>query len=101
MRKKTGPATKLIQSTEDIDKLKKDNDVVLIYFGNNKNELDEYTKVARKNEDFPFANVENEEIAKKLGVKMGTVIMYRNFEDPQKELTGEIKSKKIHCLILH
>ena len=76
MRKKTGPATKLIQSTEDIDKLKKDNDVVLIYFGNNKNELDEYTKVARKNEDFPFANVENEEIAKKLGIKMGTVVMF-------------------------
>ena len=99
MRKKTGPATKLIQSTEDIDKLKKDNDVVLIYFGNNKNELDEYTKVARKNEDFPFANVENEEIAKKLGIKMGTVVMFRNFEEPQKELSGSLTSKKIEEFI--
>ena len=99
MRKKTGPATKLIQSTEDIDKLKKDNDVILIYFGNNKNELDEYTKVARKNEDFPFANVENEEIAKKLGIKMGTVVMFRNFEEPQKELSGSLTSKKIEEFI--
>ena len=99
MRKKTGPATKLIQSTEDIDKLKKDNDVVLIYFGNNKNELDEYTKVARKNEDFPFANVEKEEIAKKLGIKMGTVVMFRNFEEPQKELSGSLTSKKIEEFI--
>ena len=99
MRKKTGPATKLIQSTEDIDKLKKDNDVVLIYFGNNKNELDEYTKVARKNEDFPFANVENEEIAKKLGIKMGTIVMFRNFEEPQKELSGSLTSKKIEEFI--
>ena len=99
MRKKTGPATKSIQSVEEIDKLKKDNDVVLVYFGNKKEELDEFIKVARKNEDFPFANVEKEEIAKKLGVKMGTVIMYRNFEDPQKELTGEIKSKKIEDFI--
>ena len=99
MRKKTGPATKLIQSTEDIDKLKKDNDVVLIYFGNNKNELDEYIKVARKNEDFPFANVENEEIAKKLGIKMGTVVMFRNFEEPQKELSGSLTSKKIEEFI--
>ena len=99
MRKKTGPATKLIQSTEDIDKLKKDNDVALIYFGNNKNELDEYTKVARKNEDFPFANVENEEIAKKLGIKMGTVVMFRNFEEPQKELSGSLTSKKIEEFI--
>ena len=99
MRKKTVPATKLIQSTEDIDKLKKDNDVVLIYFGNNKNELDEYIKVARKNEDFPFANVENEEIAKKLGIKMGTVVMFRNFEEPQKELSGSLTSKKIEEFI--
>jgi protein disulfide-isomerase A1 len=99
MRKKTGPATKLIQSTEDIDKLKKANDVVLIYFGNNKNELDEYTKVARKNEDFPFANVEKDEIAKKLGIKMGTVVMFRNFEEPQKELSGSLTSKKIEEFI--
>jgi protein disulfide-isomerase A1 len=99
MRKKTGPATKLIKSEEEIDKLKKDNDVVLIYFGNNKNELDEYIKVARKNEDFPFANVENEEIAKKLGIKMGTVVMFRNFEEPQKELSKDLTSKKIEEFI--
>ena len=30
---------------------------------------------------------------------MGTVIMFRNFEDPQKELTGEITSKKIEEFI--
>ena len=99
MRKKTGPATKEIQSVEEIEKLKKDNDVVLVYFGNKKEELDEFIKVARKNEDFPFANVDKEEIAKKLGIKMGTVIMFRNFEDPQKELTGEITSKKIEEFI--
>ena len=30
-------------------------------------------------------------IATKLGIKMGTVVMFRNFEEPQKILTGEIK----------
>jgi protein disulfide-isomerase A1 len=99
MRKKTGPATKLIANAEEIEKLKKDNDVVLVYFGNKKEELDEFVKVARKNEDFPFANVESEELATKLGVKMSSVIMYRNFEDPQKTLTGEIKMKNIEDFI--
>ena len=99
MRKKTGPATKLIQSVEEIEKLKKDNDVVIIYFGTNKNELDEYIKVARKNEDFPFHNVENEDIAKKLGIKMGTVVMFRNFEEAKKELSGDLTSKKIEEFI--
>ena len=99
MRKKTGPASKLITNVDEIDKLKKDNDVVIIYFGNNKQELDEYIKVARKNEDFPFHNVESEEIAKKLGVKMNTVVMFRNFEEEKKELSGDLTSKKIEEFI--
>ena len=99
MRKKTGPASKLIENVDEIDKLKKDNDVVLIYFGKDKKELDEYIKVARKNEDFPFHNVENEEIAKKLGIKMGTVVMFRNFEEEKKELTGDLTAKKIEDFI--
>ena len=99
MRKKTGPATKVIQNAEEIDKLKKDNDVVLVYFGKEKKELDEFIKVARKNEDFPFANVENEDIAKKFGIKMGTVVMFRNFEEGKKELTGDLTSKKIEEFI--
>ena len=99
MRKKTGPATKPINNIDELDKLKKDNDVVLVYFGTQKDELDEFIKVARKNEDFPFANVENEEIATKLGIKMGTVVMFRNFEEPQKILTGEIKMKNIENFI--
>jgi protein disulfide-isomerase A1 len=99
MRKKAGPATQLIQNAEEIEKLKKDNDVVVVYFGNKKEELDEFIKAARKNEDFPFANVESEDIAKKLGIKMSTVVMFRNFEEAQKELTGELKLKKIEEFI--
>ena len=82
-----------------LEKLKKDNDVVVVYFGNKKEELDEFIKAARKNEDFPFANVESEDIAKKLGIKMSTVVMFRNFEEAQKELTGELKLKKIEEFI--
>ena len=99
MRKKTGPATKLINTEEDLDKMKKDNDVVLVYFGKDKTELEEFTKVARKNEDFPFANVENEELAKKLGAKMSTIVMFRNFEDPIKVLEGTLKVKNIEEFI--
>ena len=99
MRKKTGPATKPIKNVDELDKLKKDNDVVIVYFGTKKEELDEFVKVARKNEDFPFANVESEEIATKLGIKMGNVVMFRNFEDPQLTLKGEIKMKNIEDFI--
>ena len=99
MRKKTGPASKLLNSEDDLDKMKKDNDVVLVYFGKDKTELEEFTKVARKNEDFPFANVESEELAKKLGAKMSSIVMYRNFEEPQKVLEGTLKVKNIEDFI--
>jgi len=71
----------------------------LVYFGKDKTELEEFTKVARKNEDFPFANVESEELAKKLGAKMSSIVMYRNFEEPQKVLEGTLKVKNIEDFI--
>ena len=70
-----------------------------MYFWKKKDELDEFIKIARKNEDIPFADVENEEITNKLGIKMSNVIMFRNFEEPQKILTGEIKMKNIENFI--
>ena len=41
MRRKTnGPATKSLKSSEEIEKFKNENDVVLIYIGNNKKDIE-------------------------------------------------------------
>ena len=93
MRKKTGPATKTLKTVEEVEKFQKDNDVVLVYFGSNKADIEEFTKVARKNEDFPFGVVEAEDVIKKFS-KAGTIVLFKNFDEGKRELT-EIKEKAI------
>ena len=93
MRKKTGPATKSLKTVEEVEKFQKDNDVVLVYFGDNKADIEEFTKVARKNEDFPFAVVEAQDVIKKF-TKAGTVVLFKNFDEKKRELT-EVKEKAI------
>ena len=93
MRKKSGPATKDLKSVEEVEKFQKDNDVVLIYFGSKKADIEEFTKVARKNEDFPFAVVESEDVIKKF-TKPGTIVLFKNFDEKKRELT-EIKESAI------
>ena len=93
MRKKSGPATKDLKTVEEVEKFQKDNDVVLVYFGTNKDDIQEFTNVARKVEDFPFAVVGNEEVIKKF-TKPGTVVLFKNFDERKQELT-EVKEKAL------
>ncbi len=97
MRKKTGPATKTLTSVEEVEKFKKDNDVVLVYFGTNKDDIEEFTKVARKNEDFPFGVVESADVISKF-TKAGTVVLFKNFDEGKRELI-EVKEKAIDDFI--
>ena len=93
MRKKSGPATKDLKTAEEVEKFQKDNDVVLVYFGSDKDDIAVFTKVARKNEDFPFAVVEAEDVIKKFA-KPKTIVLFKNFDEKRNDLT-EIKEKAI------
>ena len=98
MRRKTnGPATKKLNSSEEIEKFKNENDVVLIYFGNNKKDIEEYTRAARKIDDFNFGIVEKEDIISKYS-KKGNIVLYKNFDEGKRELT-KIKMENIEELI--
>ena len=98
MRRKTnGPATKTLNSSEEIEKFKNENDVVLIYFGNNKKDIEEYTRAARKIDDFNFGIVEKEDIISKY-TKKGNIVLYKNFDEGKRELT-KIKMENIEELI--
>jgi len=98
MRRKTnGPATKTLNSSEEVEKFKNENDVVLIYFGNNKRDIEEYTRAARKIDDFNFGIVEKEDIINKYS-KKGNIVLFKNFDERKRELTN-IKLENIEELI--
>ena len=90
--KKSGLATKDLKTIEEVEKFQKDNDVILIYFSSDKDDIAVFIKIARKNEDFQFVIVESEEVIKKFA-NPKTIVLFKNF-DEKNELT-DIKEKAI------
>ena len=98
MRRKTnGTAIKDINTNEEMEKFKKENDVLLIYFGDNKIDIEEFIKIARKNDDYEFGIVKSEKLINKYS-KKGTIILYTKFDEKERELK-EIKEKEIEDFI--
>ena len=98
MRRKTnGPATLNLDTKEDIEKFRNENDVVLIYYGDNKLEIEEYIKVARKNDDFQFGVVKSNDLIKKYS-KKSTIVLYKKYDEKERELK-DIKEKNIEEFI--
>ena len=98
MRRKTnGQSVVDLNTTEEIEKFKNDSNVVLIYFGNNKKDIEEYIKVSRKEDEYPFGIVESENIINKY-TKKGTIILYKKYDERERELK-EINEKNIEEFI--
>ena len=96
-RKTTGPATHNLETNDDIDNFKKENDVVLIYYGDNKLEIEEYIKAARKNDEYQFGVVKSNDLINKYS-KKGTIVLYKKYDEKKRELK-EIKEKNIEEFI--
>ena len=98
MRRKTnGIVIKDINTIEEMKKFKNENDVVLIYFGDNKKDIDEFTKVARKDDDYEFGIVKSEKIINNY-TKKGTIILFKKYDEKERALK-EIKEKNIEEFI--
>ena len=96
-RKTTGPATQNLETNDDIDNFKKENDVVLIYYGDNKLDIEEYIKAARKNDEYQFGVVKSNDLINKYS-KKGTIVLYKKYDEKKRELK-EIKEKNIEDFI--
>ena len=94
---KIGKKILKLNTAEEIEKLKKENDVILIYYGNNETDIQEFTKVSKLYEEYPFAVVESEELIKKYSQK-GKVTLYKNSENKIVEII-DIKERNINDLI--
>ena len=94
---KIGKKIMKLNTSQEIEKLKKENDVVLIYYGNDANDVNEFTKASKDNEEYPFAIVENENLIKKYSQK-GKVTLYKNSENKIVEII-DIKEQNINDLI--
>ena len=98
VRKKSGPPTKTLKTAEEVEQFQKDNEVCVVYFGKDAQDLKVFTDVAMKNEDYPFGVVEDEEIAKKFNAKTKTVVLFKKFDEKRNDLET-IKEKELNDFI--
>ena len=99
VRKKSGPAFVTIQTLEELEKLKTDSPVCIVYFGANEDEKKIFAEVAMKNDDYPFAVVESKEITEQAKEKVGYVVLYKKFDEKRDELTA-FKEKDLADFVL-
>ena len=98
MRKKSGPAARKLSTTSEVEDLQKSNDVCIVYFGKNEDDLKAFTTVAEKNDDLPFAIVEDAEVAKQFNAKQGSVVLFKKFDEKRNDLET-VKEKELSDFI--
>ena len=99
MKKKTGPATTPLKTVEEVEKFKGDNEVVVIYFGEDKTQLEAFEKVARASEEIQFGVSNEKEVLDKYQVKAGSVTLFKKFDEGRNDLTENITEEKINEFI--
>jgi len=87
MRKKTGPATKTLNSVEEAQKFIDSSDVVVIEFGDVTS--DAFTRVAKTNDEVTFGTCAAQECLDKWGVQKGSIVLFKKFDEGRNDYTGE------------
>jgi protein disulfide-isomerase A1 len=94
MRKKSGPPARKLSTSSEVEDLQKSNDVCIVYFGKNEDDLKAFNNVAEKNDDLPFAIVEDAEVAKKFNAKQRSVVLFKKFDEKRNDLET-VKEKEL------
>ena len=84
-RKKIGNAILYFDTKDDIEKYKTENEICLIYFGDDERDIKIFEKASILIQDFPFAVVKNEKLIKNYSNR-GTIVLYKHFDEKKNEL---------------
>jgi protein disulfide-isomerase A1 len=96
MRKKTGPATKTLNTVEEAEKLINSSDVVVIEFGD---ASEAFTKVAKSNDDISFAICSAQECLDKWGVQKGAIVLFKKFDEGRNDFNGTVSHEALNSWI--
>ena len=94
---KIGKSIIKLNSVAEVEKLKKENDIILIYYGNNDKDIKEFTKASKHHDEYPFVIIESEKLIEKYSTK-GKVALFKNSENKIVEII-DIKEQNINDLI--
>ena len=94
IEKKTGPAAVEINDLDAFNKLKADENVFVIACIKNKESTlaKEFLLAAATVEDFKLAITSNDDVIKAAESADGSLVIFKNFDDPKVTYEGEAKS---------
>ena len=87
MRKKTGPATKTLNSVEEVENFKNASEVAVVLFGD---DSDAFNKVARSNDEIVFGVCNTQDCLDNYKVTKGNVVLFKKFDEGRNDFTQEL-----------
>ena len=96
-RKKIGIYLQILNTKEDLKKFKSDNDICLVYYGNETEEIKRFSDVSMIIEEYPFGLITNSTLIKKYS-KEGTIVLYKHFDEKKLELRNFNKIRLIEFI---
>lgn len=98
MKKKAGPSTQTFTTVEQVNTFKSANDVAVVYFGDNAEDVEVFTRIARSSEDLLFATCATAECATEFQVQPRTVVVFKKFDEGRND-TQEITEDALKTFI--
>jgi len=91
LEKKTGPPAKTLETAEELKKFTEDNDIAVVgfYKETGSAEAKVFLATADNMDDYPFAIVADEAVAKENGVDSG-IVLFKKFDEGKAVFEGEV-----------
>ena len=86
LRKKNLPSPKQLNSITELEKFKNENELGIIYFGENKEDLKIFNYISLKNDNIPFGIFNDQLIASKYNIKERSVVLFKKFDEGRNDL---------------
>merc|ERR1712088_809125 len=100
LEKKPGPPAVPVEDLATLNKLKESNSVVVIgVFKDESEAAKEFVKAAGSIDDIKFLTTSNDEVMKGIQAADGEIVLFKNFDEPRVDYSGEAKATAIEAWI--
>lgn len=96
IKKKTGPASNLIETAEALDKILSDNELVVVYFGSDAAEQAVFETLAQTEDELVFAHTNSAPLRLHYKVQDNVkLVLFKKFDEGRNDFTGDFTAENI------
>jgi len=101
MKKRSGPACRQLSSQSEVEGFKAEYDAVVIGFFSDVESAayQAFEQAAKSADDVPFGNVVDAAVRDRFEAQQNSVMLYKNFDEPETKYTAELSSASIEAFV--